>query len=323
MVEQFLTTITNAHTKDAYARDVSRFVEWLGEDSLPGLLPQDLLNYIAHLQAEGTAASSVNRQLSSVRSFLRWAALTGRVPPAVYATAQVVSGVKAAKNLPRPLTPAQVDLLLDQPDISTAGGARDLAFIKLALATGARLDELVCLDVEQLDFDRRRIIVAGKGSKERAVLFTQDAASALVYYLGTRGYPQDGPLFVNQCGERLSRRWFQRALAGYGDAAGIAGLHPHQLRHSFATELLDRTGDLDAVSKLLGHARLDTTRIYTGLATGRLERIYREAMEDTDDRSRVHTQRHYITEPILVESEHSAGSGTNRRVLALETTTGR
>src|SRR5262249_24089542 len=136
MLEQFIATLTNANTKDAYRRDVARFLAWVGETELGELEPAELLDYITFLQDEGAAATSINRQLSSVRSFLRWAAIVGRVQPAVYSTAQVVKGVTAPKTLPRPLTTSEVERLLAEFDLTTLAGARDFAFVQFALATG-------------------------------------------------------------------------------------------------------------------------------------------------------------------------------------------
>ena len=127
MLEQFISTITNENTKDAYRRDVARFLAWVGEGELGELEPAELLDYITYLQEEGAAATSINRQLSSVRSFLRWAALTSRANPAVYASAQVVKGVKTPKTLPRPLTSAVVRPPMPYPVLIAAksdGAAR-------------------------------------------------------------------------------------------------------------------------------------------------------------------------------------------------------
>ncbi len=278
MVNEFIATLGSGNTQKTYARYAAKFVEWLGEDNLSSLEPGDVLNYISWLREEGYSASSINLMLSTARELLRWAALTGRVKLEVFTAAQVVKGVKEPKTLPVPLTSAQVSRLQAAPDLTTLTGARDLAFIKLALATGCRLSELASLNIETIDWDRRRVVVTGKGDKQRVVFFTTDAAGALVYYLGLRGSPQSGPLFENQDEARLSNRWVQKMLTAYGESAGISGLHPHQLRHTFATELLDRTGDLALVQDLLGHADPQTTRIYTRLAVGRSERAYNEAM---------------------------------------------
>jgi site-specific recombinase XerD len=274
MVEQFLRTVDSPNTADAYRRDLAKFLNWLGSEALSTLKPADLLNYVAYLRDEDYAPASINRHLSAVRAFLRWAALVEEVPTAVYGAAQAVKGVKLPKRLPQALTTEQVERLLEQPNLHDEGGARDYAFLKLALASGGRLSELVALNIEDLDFARQQAVVDGKGSKERVVFFDQDAAAALLFYLGKRGNPQSGPLFVNHQGARISHRWIQRALAAYGEAAGVEDMTPHRLRHTFATELLDASGDIAAVSEMLGHASVATTKIYTSGATLRLRRVY-------------------------------------------------
>jgi integrase/recombinase XerD len=274
MLKQFLSTVANQNTRDAYGRDVQRFIDWVGQDALAALEPQELLDYVAHLQDEGYEGASINRKLAAVKSFLAWAVLTGKVRAEVLTVAQLVKGVKAAQKLPRPLSASEQATLLAQPNLSTLAGARDFAFIRLALATGARLTELVQLTIEALDFEKGEVIVFGKGSKERPVFFDGEDAAALVFYLGLRGNPRRGNLFVNEAGERISPRYFQKALKAYGEAAGIEDLHPHRLRHTMATAMLDATGDIAAVGTLLGHADLRTTQRYTSLATRRLRANY-------------------------------------------------
>lgn len=276
MIEQFIQTISNPNTADAYSRDVQRFLDWLGEDKLAELEPEDVLNYVAYLRDDGLEASSINRKLSSIRAFLRWAVLTKRARPEVFSAAQAVRGVKAPKRLPRPLTPAEVEKLLAQPNLTTLAGARDFAFINFLLATGVRLAEAIALNVEDLQFDEDggQVVVWGKGSKERPVFFDVEAASALVYYLGLRGNPQGGPLFTNEHGDRISHRWMQRALKAYGDAVGIE-VHPHKLRRTFAVDALNATRDIKSVSALLGHEDIRTTEIYTKMATDHLKEVSR------------------------------------------------
>jgi len=276
MLEQFIATIPNANTQDAYRRDVARFLAWVGEAELGELQPAELLDYITFLQDEGAAATSINRQLSSVRSFLRWAAIVGKVQPAVYSTAQVVRGVKAPKTLPRPLTPSEVERLLAEFDLTTLAGARDYAFVEFALATGARLDEIVRLDITDIDFERQEVIVWGKGAKERPAFLDDEATAALVAYLTLRGGPNAGPLFANERGDRISHRWPQRMLRIYGERAGVE-VHPHKLRRTFAVEALNATGgDLRSVQEMLGHSDIRTTQRYTPLATNRLRQVHQE-----------------------------------------------
>lgn len=303
MLEQFLRTIQNEHTKDAYRRDLARFFDWLGEDPLVELEPADLLDFVTHLQGLGVAATTINRQLSSVRSFLRWAAITGKVSPTIYAAAQTVKGVSVPRTLPQPLTPSEVERLLAQPDLNTLAGARDYAFIQFALSTGARLDEVVALDIENINFEQGQVVVWGKGSKERAVFLDDDAIAALVAYLMQRGSPSTGPLFANEHSNRLSHRWPQRMLRIYGERANVE-VHPHKLRRTFAVDALNATGgDLRSVQEMLGHADIRTTQKYTPLATEYLRQVHRAVAER---RGRNHSLQAtaVVTSPVaLVERE--------------------
>lgn len=275
MVEEFVATVGNSNTKSTYRRYAQRFVDWLGEDKLQDLAPADVLAYMAYLQDEGYAESSISLQVTAVREFLRWASLVGRVSPTVYASARAVKGVKVPKTLPEIFSEQDIEHLLAQPNINTVGGARDYAFIHFALSTGARVSEMVALNIEDLRFDDDggEVVVWGKGSKERAVFFDKDTAAALVYYFGLRGSPSSGPLFVNESDGRISARGIQKMLHTIGTAAGVEA-HPHKFRHTFATWMLDACGDIHAVGTLLGHANLKTTQRYTGLATGRLRGVY-------------------------------------------------
>lgn len=276
MLEQFIQAQTNANTAAAYRRGVARFVDWLGADKLADLTAGELANFVVYLQEEGFAPKSINQQLSAVRSFLRWAAQQRRVPATVYAEAQVVGNVKEEKRLPRPFKAGEVERLLDTLDLTTETGARLDAFVKLAASSGARLSELVELNIEHIDWPQRQVIVMGKGSKERPIFFGQEAASALVYMLSFRGHPAKGPLFTNEAGDRISARWFQKELKALGDQLGVEDVHPHRFRHSFAVLMLRKTRSLETVSTMLGHEDPRTTRIYALLATDVLKEAHDE-----------------------------------------------
>lgn len=276
-METFLHTLS-PQTQRAYRRDLETFEAWREavNVALADLRPRHLTAYKAHLSVS-LAATSTNRHLSALRSYLRFLVVNEIIPAEVLTGAEAVRGPKQAQELPKPLTDSEVERLLATPDVSTLDGARDLAIIQLALSSGMRLAELLSLKVEQLDWSALQVTVRGKRQKERVAFFDQAAAGALVYSLGLRGNPSDGWLFVNRYGGQLSGRWVEERLATYGAQANIPGLHPHRLRHTFATRLLDATGDLDAVSKLLGHRNVETTRRYTGTAVKRLREVYDNA----------------------------------------------
>jgi len=273
--ELFLASLPNKNTQDAYRRNLRRFEDFLGADRLSALEPRDLLDFITQLREDDFAPASINQQLASIKSYLRWAAVYGAVAPSVYSAAQVVAQVKQPKGLPKPFREGEVAALRAQADLSTFGGSRDYAFMQLALSTGCRLSELVGLNVEDVDWDRQEFVVTGKGSKDRVALFHAEAAAAVVAFLNLRGAPATGPVFVNDEGNRISARYIQAQLRRLGEAAGVSEVHAHRFRHTFAVAFLNKTrGNVEALSTLLGHADPRTTRIYASLATDVLREVY-------------------------------------------------
>jgi len=177
-----------------------------------------------------------------------------------------------------------VGRLLEAPDVSTPQGQRDRALLELLYASGLRVSELVRLDLEQINLDTREIRVWGKGAKERAVLMGKPAAEALTTYI-SGGRPKllgekrsSTALFVNRYGGRLPERRVQRILEKYARLAGMdKRVHPHMLRHTFATHLLDGGADLRVVQELLGHAALSSTQIYTHVTKSQAKKVYLSA----------------------------------------------
>jgi integrase/recombinase XerC len=198
---------------------------------------------------------------------------------------------RAPRELPRHLRPGEVEDLVEAPAADARDDAalalRDRALLELLYATGLRVSELVSLDWHDLDLSARVLRVVGKGGKERMVPFGRQAAAALTAWLGAweevrrRGEPADPeaePVFLHHRGGRLSDRSVRRVLDRYVDSAALAaGVHPHTLRHTFATHLLEGGADLRAIQELLGHSSLATTQRYTHVEIERLLRVYREA----------------------------------------------
>jgi integrase/recombinase XerC len=185
--------------------------------------------------------------------------------------------------LPTFLTIEEMVRLLEAPDLSTPEGQRDRALLELLYASGLRLSELVQLDLGQVNLDTREIRVWGKGAKERVVLMGKPAAEALTTYLsqgrpGLLGKKKSPALFLNRYGGRLTERRVQQVLDKYASKAGIVKkVHPHMLRHTFATHLLDGGADLRVVQELLGHARLSSTEIYTHVTHSQARKVYLSA----------------------------------------------
>jgi site-specific recombinase XerD len=282
MFQHYLDTIKSANTRTTYARGLSYFADWASDAGVDvtRLRVRDISTFRDHLN--GTlSGSSANVYLSSLRAFLRWAAERELVEPSVYQAATVVGNVKTAERLPTVLKPEEVEALLCQPDPATLTGARDLAFVSLLVSSGIRVSEAVNLDLDSIDIAERQARVVGKGDKERVVRFNKRAQAALVHYLQMRGPLATGPVFVNRWDARISVRYMQERVAAYGLALeGGERLHPHTLRHTFATQYLDKTGDLDATRRWLGHERAETTQVYTKLANSRLKAQYDEVMDE-------------------------------------------
>jgi site-specific recombinase XerD len=263
------------NTVRIYLSDISSFRDYL---SLQGLGPKDmdrqlLRSYLAWLVTEagsgagGYARVSVSRKLTVLRSFYRFLVQEG-----MFTSTPVPSGrsfrIKAHKPLPGFLGKREVESLLEVPDNATPLGVRDRAILEVLYSSGVRLAELQGLDLEHVDLERLELLVRGKGSKERWVVFGQPARAALTHYLQeARPLLATGPepaLFLNRYGGRLSRRSIENLVRRYAVQAGARdAVHPHTLRHTFATHMLEGGADLRVIQELLGHSSPTTTQVYT------------------------------------------------------------
>lgn len=280
------------HTIRGYATDLQSFVEFLAADVLSKeareIRPEDVdrlavRSFVAHSSRRGLAKTSQGRALSAVKGLFRWACWEGHLAanPAL-----AVRTPKTEKTLPRHLRPGETETLLEAPDTSEPLGRRDRAFLELLYATGLRVGELVSLDWTELDLSARVLRVVGKGGKERMVPFGQPAADALRTWLAdwnalrelARTAEPAEPVFLNHRGGRLTDRSVRRLLDRHVEAASLAaGVHPHTLRHTFATHLLEAGADLRSIQELLGHSSLSTTQRYTHLEVDRLLAVYRQS----------------------------------------------
>ena len=267
-----------------YTKAVGDFLDFLGEEGTATLDDVDremLRRYVSALtEREGLKSPSVAGRLSALRSFYRYLV---QEDLAAYNPVARLALPKLPKRLPQFLSKEEAERLVEAPDTATPVGQRDRAMLELFYATGMRVSELGGLDVGRVDLDTREVRVWGKGSKERVVLMGVPAAEALRRYLregrkALRGPSGVGALFVNQQGKGLSVRAVQVAIARHARAAGLdKEVHPHMLRHSFATHLLDGGSDLRTVQELLGHASLTSTQIYTHVTQAKARRVYLDA----------------------------------------------
>ena len=239
-----------------------------------------LRNYMSWLMEQGVVKSSIARKLSAVRSFYRYLVREEMVSANPLEKA---SSPKLDRRLPTFLTVEEAVRLLEAPDLSTPQGLRNRALLELLYASGLRVSELENLNLEQLNMETSEIRVWGKGSKERVVLIGEPALHALNHYL-TLGRPallgrqKTNAILLNQYGGRLPARRIQKILDKCAQKAGIGKrVHPHILRHTFATHLLDGGADLRVVQELLGHAQLATTQVYTHVSQSQAKKIYQSA----------------------------------------------
>ncbi len=264
-------------TCDSYERDLNRLALWLaesGRDQWRLLLSHDLRRYVAVLSRQGLGGRSIARHLSAIRRFysflLRERLVTDN--PAVD-----VRAPKSGRRLPRVADVDQLSQLLDaSPDDPLE--VRDLCMFELMYSSGLRLSELADLNLDSLDLRAGEVRVVGKGNKERVLPVGRKAVDAIRTWLSVR--PELAPegekaVFVSRRGDRLSRRSIQSRLGRWGITRGAdQKLHPHLLRHSFASHMLESSGDLRAVQELLGHADIATTQVYTHLDFQHLARVY-------------------------------------------------
>jgi integrase/recombinase XerC len=274
------------HTLRAYEREIARFVAFAQEEmSCAGpsaVTPNVVRAYLAHLHQLHLAKVSSQRALASLRTFFRFLGREGVVEAN---PARVVATPRAPKRLPEVVTAPELADLLDALP-ATPVGRRDRAALELLYGAGLRAAELVGLDLEDLDLGRRLVRVVGKGNKERVVPFGREAERAVRAYLSERalwraraaGGDDGEPLLVNQRGSRLSDRSLRRIVdSAVFRVALNHHIHPHTLRHAFATHLLEAGMDLRAIQELLGHASLSTTQRYTHLDLAHLMETYRKA----------------------------------------------
>ncbi len=267
-------------TLNAYRRDLAGFLDWLAAQGITGwtaLDSQHVRQWAALQRRRGQSARSIQRRLSAVRNLCRHLIRERRLS---HNPAEQVTAPKAGKRLPATLDADQVGVLLDMP-ADTVLARRDRAVMELFYGAGLRLAELAGLDLNQIDFAEGMVRVTGKGSKTRIVPMGRKAADALRDWLRDRSaMAEEGEqaVFVSQRGTRLSHRNIQARIRHWARVLGLpVPAYPHLLRHSFASHLLESSGDLRAVQELLGHADISTTQIYTHLDFQHLARTYDKA----------------------------------------------
>jgi integrase/recombinase XerC len=264
-----------AHTRKAYLRDVESLATLAGQRSLTALTRAELARHLATLHGRGLTGRSLARMLSAWRAFFHFLRATGST-----LADDPTAGLKPPKSvrrLPTALSPDEAARL-----VTITGGdplsVRDRALFELAYSSGLRLAELSGLDIGSLDLATGEVRVLGKGSKERIVPVGAAARSACAHWLGLRSAwaaPDCAAMFIGRQGRRLGARAIELRLAGWAIKQGLTQhVHPHMLRHSFASHVLQSSGDLRAVQEMLGHASIASTQVYTHLDFQALAKVY-------------------------------------------------
>ena len=268
------------NTVSSYQTDISGFNQWRSDQAIKisEVNLSDAENFIVSLRKKELAPASISRKISSLKSLFIYLKKQQHIKTNPF---QDLVLPKIPKSLPKSMSMAEVNSLLDAPDTSTFIGLRDKTMLELMYATGLRVSELVNLKYSSFDFERSVIKVLGKGSKERIIPFGDSALSWLKQYIDFRRQNNlsmnSKYFFISQKLSQVTRQSFWQRVEHYQKIASIPyKISPHTLRHAFATHLLNNGADLRSVQMLLGHSDLSTTQIYTHIAKQRLSEMIKK-----------------------------------------------
>ncbi|MED7788306.1 site-specific tyrosine recombinase XerD [Francisella sp. 19X1-34] len=284
VVDTFLDNLWLEHglsqnTISSYRTDLKFLQNYFSKADLVSLDFEQLYAFISYRSKNGYSSRSNARMISTLRKFYAWLFRSGQIEN--NPTAKLTMP-KLAKSLPKDMTEADVEALLQAPDLTLDIGIRDRAMLELMYATGLRVSELVGLDVENVDVNIGVIQVLGKGSKERIVPMGEYALEFLQKYFTESRFNlaknfKEKAIFISQHSKRMTRQSFWHRIKSYALTAEISTqISPHTLRHAFATHLLNHGADLRSVQLLLGHSSVSTTTIYTHISQNRLQEIYQK-----------------------------------------------
>jgi integrase/recombinase XerC len=279
MIEQFLAHLqvergVSAHTLDAYRRDLAALAQWAAHDgdvAVDALDTAALRRFVADEHRRGLAPKSLQRRLSACRSFYAWLLKHGRIQAS---PAAKLRAPKAPRKLPQVLDADEAVRLVEVATDAPLG-LRDRALLELFYSSGLRLSELCALRWRDLDLASGLVLVLGKGGKQRSVPVGSHACQALQQWRADNAAASDSPVFPGRGGGPISQRAVQIRIKQLALRQGLfKHVHPHMLRHSFASHILESSGDLRGVQELLGHADIATTQIYTHLDFQHLAKVY-------------------------------------------------
>ena len=265
-----------ANSIESYAHDLSRLSSWAeGNDlDLLTLTRSDLREWLIDLGAIELSENSKRRLISTVRGFYKFLMFEGH---AEKNPAEDLTSPQKGAYLPRFLDQTEIEMLLAAPDTSTESGLRDRALLELMYASGLRVSEAANVRIGDIDLVGGILTTTGKGSKTRRVPVGASAVEWIKSYLGLRRKKQEvgiDNLFVTPLGRPIDRQTIYTLITGYAEKCGLDGVSPHTLRHSFATHLVQNSADIRSVQKMLGHADISTTQIYTHVTNNQLKQNY-------------------------------------------------
>lgn len=282
LIESFLDSLyiekgLSQNTVQSYKNDITSFALWVDESiNLPlvRISKIDINKYIAQLFKNGLKSSSVNRKISTIKSFFIFLLKKKHI---LVSPVEDIEMIKQEKYLPISMSEKEVELLLESPNLDSFIGIRDRAMIEMLYATGMRVSELINLKITDIDHNRLVVKVMGKGSKERLIPYGEVASDYLNLYLKNRKEINSNEIFLSNRGKKITRSAFWNRIKLYLKKENLKeSISPHTLRHAFATHLLNRGADLRSVQILLGHSDLSTTQIYTHIAKQRLGEILKK-----------------------------------------------
>lgn len=279
--ENYLSKVKQAssNTVASYLRDIRQFSQWLNATEQRDVLDAQQLNisaYMDHLTDEGRSGATLSRTLASLKNFYAYLGSSGFIDRSPVVDVHVDRG---EKKLPQILSGREIELLLQQPQLTDAKGFRDKAMLETMYATGIRVTELIELNVDDVNLEMGLIKCGGIG-KSRSIPLYPAALRSLSAYLsqvraGMLADPEEKALFVNISGTRMSRQGFWKILKHYQETAHIEKeITPHTLRHSFAVHLLENGADLNSLQEMMGHSDISSTQMYTQFINQKLKSVY-------------------------------------------------
>ena len=259
----------SSHTYNNYKRDLLSFFTFFPNKKIENIKVNDIRNYIRSLYDKKYSTATISRHISTLKSFYNFLEKEEKID---FNPMSLISNPKKDKKLPNYLNYEDLEKLLKTPNINTKKGLRSALILEMLYSTGIRVSELVNIKVKDINFSDRKILVFGKGRKERVVFYGSNLENLLNKYLPLHQEPY---LFTNNKGEKLNERTVRKIVS---DTARLAHINvkvsPHTLRHTYATHMLSGGADLKSVGDLLGHENLSTTGIYTHVSNERLRNVY-------------------------------------------------